>query len=164
MEFFPILIQIVTAVLYAGSHYWQSSPQPHSEIWMIFVTSLSLSSGSFVCLCKTMSCVGLFLAWEKRVWFNSDWILCLSPQLKTVETLLGNTAKVGEVIVLGMITQLKEVSSFLLWSLWSLLIQCCNTLKNEKTEISHTCPILRDFSTSSQCQCVGEMSFFVFTL
>ncbi|NXR25930.1 DPOE2 polymerase, partial [Cinclus mexicanus] len=35
-------------------------------------------------------------------------------QLKTVETLLGNTAKVGEVIVLGMITQLKEVSSFLL--------------------------------------------------
>uniref|UniRef100_A0A670Y1Q0 DNA polymerase II subunit 2 n=1 Tax=Pseudonaja textilis TaxID=8673 RepID=A0A670Y1Q0_PSETE len=32
-------------------------------------------------------------------------------QLKTVETLLGNSAKMGEVIVLGMITQLKEVSS-----------------------------------------------------
>ncbi|NXY10707.1 DPOE2 polymerase, partial [Pteruthius melanotis] len=32
-------------------------------------------------------------------------------QLKTVETLLGNTAKVGEVIVLGMITQLKELES-----------------------------------------------------
>uniref|UniRef100_A0A8B9UBH7 DNA polymerase epsilon subunit n=1 Tax=Anas zonorhyncha TaxID=75864 RepID=A0A8B9UBH7_9AVES len=30
-------------------------------------------------------------------------------QLKTIETLLGNTSKVGEVIVLGMITQLKEV-------------------------------------------------------
>ncbi|KAK2539048.1 Pole2 [Columba guinea] len=32
-------------------------------------------------------------------------------QLKTIETLLGNTAKVGEVIVLGMITQLKEFHS-----------------------------------------------------
>uniref|UniRef100_A0A8C6XIP0 DNA polymerase II subunit 2 n=1 Tax=Naja naja TaxID=35670 RepID=A0A8C6XIP0_NAJNA len=32
-------------------------------------------------------------------------------QLKTVETLLGSSAKMGEVIVLGMITQLKEVSS-----------------------------------------------------
>ncbi|XP_030338902.1 DNA polymerase epsilon subunit 2 isoform X2 [Strigops habroptila] len=32
-------------------------------------------------------------------------------QLKTVETLLGNTAKVGELIVLGMITQLKELSA-----------------------------------------------------
>uniref|UniRef100_A0A3B4GNB9 DNA polymerase epsilon subunit n=1 Tax=Pundamilia nyererei TaxID=303518 RepID=A0A3B4GNB9_9CICH len=31
-------------------------------------------------------------------------------QLKTVEALLGSTAKLGEVIVLGMITQLKEVS------------------------------------------------------
>ncbi|KAG8126709.1 hypothetical protein E2320_021781, partial [Naja naja] len=30
-------------------------------------------------------------------------------QLKTVETLLGSSAKMGEVIVLGMITQLKEV-------------------------------------------------------
>ncbi|NXP69507.1 DPOE2 polymerase, partial [Ramphastos sulfuratus] len=36
-------------------------------------------------------------------------------QLKTIETLLGNTAKVREVIVLGMITQLKEVGCFLLW-------------------------------------------------
>ncbi|NWY45742.1 DPOE2 polymerase, partial [Sylvia atricapilla] len=34
-------------------------------------------------------------------------------QLKTVETLLGNTAKVGDVIVLGMITQLKEGKYFL---------------------------------------------------
>ncbi|XP_030308147.1 DNA polymerase epsilon subunit 2 isoform X2 [Calypte anna] len=34
-------------------------------------------------------------------------------QLKTVESLLGNTAKVGEVIVLGMITQLKEGKFFL---------------------------------------------------
>uniref|UniRef100_A0A8C3LCG3 DNA polymerase epsilon subunit n=1 Tax=Chrysolophus pictus TaxID=9089 RepID=A0A8C3LCG3_CHRPC len=34
-------------------------------------------------------------------------------QLKTVETLLGNTVKVGEVIVLGMITQLKEGKYFL---------------------------------------------------
>ncbi|NXP56643.1 DPOE2 polymerase, partial [Heliornis fulica] len=34
-------------------------------------------------------------------------------QLKTVETLLGNTAKVREVIVLGMITQLKEGKFFL---------------------------------------------------
>uniref|UniRef100_A0A8C5X3J4 DNA polymerase epsilon subunit n=1 Tax=Malurus cyaneus samueli TaxID=2593467 RepID=A0A8C5X3J4_9PASS len=34
-------------------------------------------------------------------------------QLKTIETLLGNTAKVGEVIVLGMITQLKEGKFFL---------------------------------------------------
>ncbi|XP_010209329.1 PREDICTED: DNA polymerase epsilon subunit 2-like isoform X1 [Tinamus guttatus] len=34
-------------------------------------------------------------------------------QLKTVETLLGNTTKVGEVIVLGMITQLKEGKFFL---------------------------------------------------
>ncbi|KFW76731.1 DNA polymerase epsilon subunit 2, partial [Manacus vitellinus] len=34
-------------------------------------------------------------------------------QLKTVETLLGNTARVGEVIVLGMITQLKEGKYFL---------------------------------------------------
>ncbi|OXB72803.1 UNVERIFIED_CONTAM: hypothetical protein H355_011327 [Colinus virginianus] len=32
-------------------------------------------------------------------------------QLKTVETLLGSTVKVGEVIVLGMITQLKEFHS-----------------------------------------------------
>uniref|UniRef100_A0A8C1TS72 DNA polymerase epsilon subunit n=1 Tax=Cyprinus carpio TaxID=7962 RepID=A0A8C1TS72_CYPCA len=32
-------------------------------------------------------------------------------QLKTVEALLGSTAKVGEVIVLGMITQLKEFHS-----------------------------------------------------
>uniref|UniRef100_A0A670HJR7 DNA polymerase epsilon subunit n=1 Tax=Podarcis muralis TaxID=64176 RepID=A0A670HJR7_PODMU len=31
-------------------------------------------------------------------------------QLKTIETLLGNSAKVKEVIVLGMITQLKEVT------------------------------------------------------
>lgn len=31
-------------------------------------------------------------------------------QLKTIETLLGNTTKIGDVIVLGMITQLKEVS------------------------------------------------------
>ncbi|XP_069064801.1 DNA polymerase epsilon subunit 2 [Pleurodeles waltl] len=34
-------------------------------------------------------------------------------QLKTVETLLGSTAKVGEVIVLGMLTQLKEGKYFL---------------------------------------------------
>ncbi|XP_072193509.1 DNA polymerase epsilon subunit 2 isoform X2 [Excalfactoria chinensis] len=34
-------------------------------------------------------------------------------QLKTVETLLGNTTKVREVIVLGMITQLKEGKYFL---------------------------------------------------
>uniref|UniRef100_A0A8C5QHH1 DNA polymerase epsilon subunit n=1 Tax=Leptobrachium leishanense TaxID=445787 RepID=A0A8C5QHH1_9ANUR len=34
-------------------------------------------------------------------------------QLKTVETLLGNTAKVGDVIVLGMITKLKEGKYFL---------------------------------------------------
>ncbi|OPJ90041.1 DNA polymerase epsilon subunit 2 [Patagioenas fasciata monilis] len=34
-------------------------------------------------------------------------------QLKTIETLLGNTTKVGEVIVLGMITQLKEGKFFL---------------------------------------------------
>nr|XP_014343291.1 PREDICTED: DNA polymerase epsilon subunit 2 [Latimeria chalumnae] len=34
-------------------------------------------------------------------------------QLKTIETLLGSTAKVGEVIVLGMITQLKEGKYFL---------------------------------------------------
>uniref|UniRef100_A0A8C0F9C0 DNA polymerase epsilon subunit n=1 Tax=Bubo bubo TaxID=30461 RepID=A0A8C0F9C0_BUBBB len=34
-------------------------------------------------------------------------------QLKTIETLLGNTAKVREVIVLGMITQLKEGKFFL---------------------------------------------------
>ncbi|XP_030637752.1 DNA polymerase epsilon subunit 2 [Chanos chanos] len=34
-------------------------------------------------------------------------------QLKTVEALLGSTAKVGEVIVLGMITQLKEGKFFL---------------------------------------------------
>ena len=31
-------------------------------------------------------------------------------QLKTIEALLGSTAKLGEVIVLGMVTQLKEVS------------------------------------------------------
>ncbi|NXY81681.1 DPOE2 polymerase, partial [Alcedo cyanopectus] len=34
-------------------------------------------------------------------------------QLKTIESLLGNTNKVGEVIVLGMITQLKEGKFFL---------------------------------------------------
>uniref|UniRef100_A0A8B9F9R5 DNA polymerase epsilon subunit n=1 Tax=Amazona collaria TaxID=241587 RepID=A0A8B9F9R5_9PSIT len=34
-------------------------------------------------------------------------------QLKTIEALLGNTAKVGELIVLGMITQLKEGKFFL---------------------------------------------------
>ncbi|XP_034289221.1 DNA polymerase epsilon subunit 2 [Pantherophis guttatus] len=34
-------------------------------------------------------------------------------QLKTVETLLGSSAKMGEVIVLGMITQLKEGKFFL---------------------------------------------------
>ncbi|XP_019351633.2 DNA polymerase epsilon subunit 2 isoform X1 [Alligator mississippiensis] len=34
-------------------------------------------------------------------------------QLKTIESLLGNTAKIGEVIVLGMITQLKEGKFFL---------------------------------------------------
>ncbi|XP_007886552.2 DNA polymerase epsilon subunit 2 [Callorhinchus milii] len=34
-------------------------------------------------------------------------------QLKTIETLLGNTAKMGEIIVLGMITQLKEGKYFL---------------------------------------------------
>ncbi|XP_029454237.1 DNA polymerase epsilon subunit 2 isoform X2 [Rhinatrema bivittatum] len=34
-------------------------------------------------------------------------------QLKTVDTLLGNTSKVGDVIVLGMITQLKEGKFFL---------------------------------------------------
>ncbi|KAH0503390.1 DNA polymerase epsilon subunit 2 [Microtus ochrogaster] len=35
-------------------------------------------------------------------------------QLKTIETLLGSTSKVGDVIVLGMITQLKEVLVILL--------------------------------------------------
>jgi hypothetical protein len=34
-------------------------------------------------------------------------IFCL--KLKPIEYLLGTTAKVGEVIVLGMLTQLKEV-------------------------------------------------------
>ncbi|XP_068948073.1 DNA polymerase epsilon subunit 2 isoform X1 [Petaurus breviceps papuanus] len=34
-------------------------------------------------------------------------------QLKTIETLLGSTAKIGEVIVLGMITQMKEGKYFL---------------------------------------------------
>ncbi|NP_035263.1 DNA polymerase epsilon subunit 2 [Mus musculus] len=34
-------------------------------------------------------------------------------QLKTIETLLGSTSKVGDVIVLGMITQLKEGKFFL---------------------------------------------------
>ncbi|XP_054827711.1 DNA polymerase epsilon subunit 2 isoform X2 [Eublepharis macularius] len=34
-------------------------------------------------------------------------------QLKTIETLLGNSARVGDVIVLGMITQLKEGKFFL---------------------------------------------------
>ncbi|CAD7688988.1 DNA polymerase epsilon subunit 2 isoform X1 [Vulpes vulpes] len=34
-------------------------------------------------------------------------------QLKTIETLLGSTAKIGDVIVLGMITQLKEGKFFL---------------------------------------------------
>ncbi|XP_045443439.1 DNA polymerase epsilon subunit 2 isoform X7 [Pipistrellus kuhlii] len=34
-------------------------------------------------------------------------------QLKTIETLLGNTTKIGDVIVLGMITQLKEGKFFL---------------------------------------------------
>uniref|UniRef100_A0A8C6DQQ8 DNA polymerase epsilon subunit n=1 Tax=Moschus moschiferus TaxID=68415 RepID=A0A8C6DQQ8_MOSMO len=34
-------------------------------------------------------------------------------QLKTVETLLGSTSKIGDVIVLGMITQLKEGKFFL---------------------------------------------------
>ncbi|XP_041615144.1 DNA polymerase epsilon subunit 2 isoform X2 [Vulpes lagopus] len=43
---------------------------------------------------------------------------CLKPQivpkpLKTIETLLGSTAKIGDVIVLGMITQLKEGKFFL---------------------------------------------------
>ncbi|CAO2586461.1 DNA polymerase epsilon subunit 2 [Lemmus lemmus] len=33
-------------------------------------------------------------------------------QLKTIETLLGSTSKVGDVIVLGMITQLKEIGDF----------------------------------------------------
>lgn len=31
-------------------------------------------------------------------------------QLKTIEALLGSSAKVGEVIVFGMVTQLKEVT------------------------------------------------------
>ncbi|RMB98500.1 hypothetical protein DUI87_24714 [Hirundo rustica rustica] len=56
-------------------------------------------------LCGALSCMG------KGTW-RFDLILigsfAFDPQLKTVETLLGNTAKVGEVIVLGMITQLKE--------------------------------------------------------
>ena len=33
-------------------------------------------------------------------------------QLKPIEYLLGTTAKLGEVIVLGMLTQLKEVMDF----------------------------------------------------
>ena len=33
----------------------------------------------------------------------------LPVQLKPVEFLLGSTAKLGEIIVLGMLTQLKEV-------------------------------------------------------
>uniref|UniRef100_A0A8C1TT22 DNA polymerase epsilon subunit n=1 Tax=Cyprinus carpio TaxID=7962 RepID=A0A8C1TT22_CYPCA len=44
-------------------------------------------------------------------------------QLKTVEALLGSTAKVGEVIVLGMITQLKEV--FLLFPHSCLFLFSC---------------------------------------
>lgn len=77
------------------------------------------SHSSFVYLCKNMCCVVLCLACLRvdigRVCFNS--YLCLWFQLKTIETLLGNTAKVGEVIVLGMITQLKEVGRFLWWSI-----------------------------------------------
>lgn len=47
--------------------------------------------------------------WEKRLFML---------QLKTVEALLGSTAKVGEVIVLGMISQLKEVFLYFSWSCW----------------------------------------------
>lgn len=48
-------------------------------------------------------------------------------QLRTVEALLGSTAKLREVIVLGMVTQLKEVGVVLpppFWgyfSLWCIL-------------------------------------------
>uniref|UniRef100_A0A674IMJ6 DNA polymerase epsilon subunit n=1 Tax=Terrapene triunguis TaxID=2587831 RepID=A0A674IMJ6_9SAUR len=52
-------------------------------------------------------------------------------QLKTIETLLGNTAKVGEVIVLGMITQLKEVGYILLWSLLVVMLSFHSGLYTE---------------------------------
>lgn len=53
---------------------------------------------------------------QKQLW-HWKWCLFLHSadtffpsQLKTVEALLGSSAKLGEVIILGMVTQLKEVS------------------------------------------------------
>lgn len=40
-------------------------------------------------------------------------------QLKTVEYLLGSAVRLGDIIVLGMLTQMKEVS----WSIWFLLFK-----------------------------------------
>jgi hypothetical protein len=36
-------------------------------------------------------------------------VICFCAQLKPVEFLLGSTSRLGDVIVLGMLTQLKEV-------------------------------------------------------
>lgn len=57
----------------------------------------------------------------------------LGLQLKTVEALLGSTAKLGEVIVLGMITQLKEVFTHLLITLSELKVYIVMKIKD-------TCP------------------------
>ncbi|XP_068948075.1 DNA polymerase epsilon subunit 2 isoform X3 [Petaurus breviceps papuanus] len=48
---------------------------------------------------------------DKAEVFRERYIIL--QQLKTIETLLGSTAKIGEVIVLGMITQMKEGKYFL---------------------------------------------------
>lgn len=81
-----------------------------------FLTSLN-SVPACSCIC-----VGIRAAWcfvvSWRVGFNSYTNVCLWFQLKTIETLLGNTSKVGEVIVLGMITQLKEVGCCSLRNIW----------------------------------------------
>lgn len=64
-------------------------------------------------------------------------VIFVSIQLKSVEFLLGSTAKIGELIVLGMLTQIKEVSILNKF----LMINIANTRKKKEISILYIDPI-----------------------
>lgn len=119
-------IYLLSTFFYASSHNWKYFPKLchiwPSETCPWFSNEPEFCPSLFVYLCGNTCCLVLCLARFRiaawRVGFNSYTNLCLWFQLKTIETLLGNTSKVGEVIVLGMITQLKEVGCCSLRNIW----------------------------------------------
>lgn len=68
------------------------------QVWVYPKTALLMRGSFYSCRRETTL-------------FSDISCVCHLFQLKTIEALLGSTAKMGEVIVLGMITQLKEVKN-----------------------------------------------------